>query len=646
MSIVNNIHIYLGKTREGPSKKYPNIIREKNNLHIYSDSNNISQIILNNGNKIFLYGSLFYFVYPDGEVKYVNRNEVNKLEKIFCSFRIDEIIRRLEGLFVGLLVEENGNATLFQDRHLRLDVFYSKKDSTWCFAMELEPVVAFLGRKIDYDQMALFNLLILNYTPKKHTIYKDIRKIGLNEIVHWNGKEVKIRKIEEEPVKITEYNDSHLDNFWTIIQNAVYSRASQEENWVSVSGGWDSTFLLAILLKEFDVSHVKPVIGIMNYSQKGNPYNPYELEKVRRIVQFYRLKLEEVNFDLASNQSPVYWEAIKDDMKRNHLYYFGAYGSYRLGEILRKGAERRSVLINGDMADSIFNFGYSQYVTIRHSVLSFCEYADKMANYLYGPHFFAKVQNGTFKEDFVFQLFKFRYVNTHFNDTVNEPASLIERYIIPFIFGSPRIPFSESFSGHVFTTEGSKAFRQWLSGEYLHPLYEHIDPQTLYHWLMYCYQNFHFQGFNGRQWYLGANFYGGESRQPFFDSSLINFCRSMPEDWGRGLSFKNAKYPLKWALKNKLGFPVEIIEEGPHAYVMETNKDVLSPTGQLLYESGMTQYFKDTIRACDYKELLSDRYFDYSLIDRMIEDYCCGKSVGIQEGFLRNLLSLFSVGYY
>ncbi|MEP9411500.1 MAG: hypothetical protein HRF42_08855 [Candidatus Brocadia sp.] len=500
---------------------------------------------------------------------------------------------------------------------------------------------------MEYDQMALFNFLILNYTPKKHTVYKDVRRLGINEIVYWDSKNIKIQRLEDRPVKITEYGDSELERCWEIMQHAIYSRASQIENWVSVSGGWDSTFILTSLVKEFGVSKTMPIIGIMNYSHKGHPYNPYEIKKVKSISRFLGLKLEEVNFDLSSQNAPLYWESIKDDMKGNHLYYFGAYGSYRLGEnISRGGINKGSVLFNGDMADSIFNFGYSQYVTIKHSVLSFCEYADKMANYLYGPHFYRKLLNGIYKDDFIFQLFKFRYANTHFNDDVNESASLIERYLLPFIFGSPRIPFVDIFLNQPFKSEGIKIFYQWLSDEYLHPLYRNIEPETLYYWFMYCYRNFHFQGFNGNQWRVGANYYGVESCQPFFDSLLIDFCCSMPEDWGRGLSFKSVKYPLKWLLKNKLDFPIEIIEQGPHSYVMETDKNALSPTGQLLYESGMTQYFKDVIKTCHYKELLDDRYFDYDFIDKIIEDYCCGKSVGIQEGFLRNLLSLFSVGYY
>lgn len=60
----------------------------------------------------------------------------------------------------------------------------------------------------------------------------------------------------------------------------------------------------------------------------------------------------------------------------------------------------------------------------------------------------------------------------------------------------------------------------------------------------------------------------------------------------------------------------------------------------------MIQYFKDVISTYNCKELLDDRYFDYDAIDKMIEDFCCGKSVGAQEGFLRNLLALFSVGHY
>lgn len=633
------MYIYFNFKKD---KIIENVIYEDKNVLVCGNLNKVYFFTLKNNKKIFIYGEVYYFVYPDEKIKHISLSEKKEICRIFGEYNIEEIMKRLEGIYVGVIIDRDGKSTMFQDKYSRQDLFWTQENRSFCFSTDLDEIVKF-KEKIEYDQMALYSFLQLNYTPKKHTIYKNVNRLGINEIVLFDGENIKFKNIKTEPIKIIDYKENDLERYWKIFQNSVYSRALKNENWVQVSGGWDSSFILATLLKEFDKSKIIPIIGVMNYSKKTGPYNPYEVEKVKKICKTYGLKPEIIVWDLASSSSRKYWDEIKNDMKKYYLYYFGAYGAYWFGK-RAKGKEK--VIFNGIMGDSIHNFGYAQFITVIHSVLSFSEYADKMACYLYGPTFFTKVLNGTYKDDFAYQFFKWLYKNIQFIDNLNNKSSLLERYVLPFIFGSPRTPFVETFNSGVFTKYGRRKVKKWLSNEYLNPLYENIKPETFYYWLLYCYQNFHFQSYSAKQWRLGANYYGVEGRDPYFDMQLIDFCSAMPETWGRGLNFNRVKYPLKWCMEHKLKFPIEIIEKAPHSYIMETNKNVRTPTGQLLYESGMVEHFKDTIKTKNYKEILDDKYFNYKFIDKLLDDYLFGKENKTNESFLRCLLSLLLVGYY
>jgi hypothetical protein len=120
----------------------------------------------------------------------------------------------------------------------------------------------------------------------------------------------------------------------------------------------------------------------------------------------------------------------------------------------------------------------------------------------------------------------------------------------------------------------------------------------------------------------------------------------MPEEWGRGLEFNNTKYPLKWVAKNKIKFPYDLLDKGPHAYLWDI-KEGFSLMAEITYRSGVTEYFKDTVRGKPYKDLLGGELFDIRYLDNLVLGYLNGKEVSGKD--LDNLISLITLcitGWY
>ena len=135
-------------------------------------------------------------------------------------------------------------------------------------------------------------------------------------------------------------------------------------------------------------------------------------------------------------------------------------------------------------------------------------------------------------------------------------------------------------------------------------------------------------------------------RSPYHDLRLVELLSKAPESWGRGLDFNHTKYPLKWVAKNKVPFPYDLLDKGPHSYLYDVIEG-FSLAAEITFRSGVTDYFKDTLKGKPYKEILSGEYFNLSYLDRLVEGYLSGKEASGKD--LNSLVSLITfcvTGWY
>lgn len=603
---------------------------------------------LKNGARLHLYGKIFYHLRGDGEIKIIDSNDKGYLEMVFSEQGLMEAISSFEGQYIGLYVDSSKNlAHIFSDRYARLDAFYSYDGSNFYLAAELD----FIFEKIKpvYDQMMLAHIFSVYgwYTPKGLTIYKNVKRLRVGEIITLSDSGLHSETIKFKPLEIENYTDKDLEIYYKILKESVIARANRKgKTWVSSSSGWDSSVLLGLLVDEFGSNNVSMLTGSMKYSEGTEVINKFEISKIKKIGQFYGIKPTIVDLDFKSARAMEYWKKKLPYFKSKHLYTFVTYNFCKLSDELENTAGKTQTIFNGETSDSFHNFGFSQFATFFHTKKSFTEYADKMNCYLYGPSFFKKIIDGEYERDKVFQIFKKMMGGIEFASGFNDKEAIIESYLFPFFYGSSRVPFAKTHNNLSLTEKGKKVIYNFSFREYIPEVLSNMTENNIYSWLIYLYHSFHSQGstVNVQKYAMEMN--GHRWRCPFNDYRMIEFLSKAPESWGRGLELNNTKYPLKWVAKNKIKFPYELLDEGPHSYLYDVLEG-FSLAAEITYRSGVTVFFKEVLKDKPYRSILTDEYFDLRYIDTLVEDYLNGKEVS--GGDFNNLVSLITLcvtGWY
>lgn len=625
------------------------LIEISNGQAVYANVRDASfEVTLDANKRIYMYGEIFYHVNNDGMIKIIESDSKQYLEKIFCENSLVDVISRLEGQYLGICVDTTNNMILiFSDRYARLDSFYVQNGSNFIFSTDLDFI--FENIKPEYDQKMLAHIFSVYgcYTPKGLTIYKNIKQLRVGEIITLSDSGIHSEMIEFKALEIEDYTDKELEVYYQILRESVVSRANRGgKTWVSSSSGWDSSILLGILIDEFGRKNVGMLTGSMKYSEKTDIINKFEVDKINKIGNYYGIKPERVEFDFKSKTASDYWGKVLPYYKSKHMYTFATYNFAKLSDRLSDLGGNGQTIFNGETSDSFHNFGFSQFSTFFHTNKTFTEYADKMNCYLYGPSFFKKVMDGSYEKDKVFQIFIKMIEGVGFASRWSDREKRVESYLFPFFYGSPRIPFAKTYINPALTELGQKSVYNFSFREYIPEALSSLSDTNIYSWLIYLYQCFHSQGATVNTHKHSMEYNKHKWRMPFNDLRLVRLLSKAPEKWGRGLEMNNTKYPLKWVARNKIRFPYDILEEGPHAYLWDVLEGV-SLTAEVVYRSGVTGFFKDAVSSGSYKNILSDEYFDVLYLDKLVRNYLDGNEAsGKDFNNLVSLITLCITGWY
>lgn len=325
-----------------------------------------------------------------------------------------------------------------------------------------------------------------------------------------------------------------IDRYDTLLTHAIQSRASHTHNFVLNSGGWDSTALIYQLLKGRNAKSVSSVVCDFVLPD-GKSFNKYEVDKATRIADFYGIPVERAVLDYGDKSLVEFWQSQIHNQRDNHIY-FGIY-HFKMASLLAARGVQGAAAFNGEAADSIHNFGFSQFVSVNYDSYNLRMYADKMKSYLYGPTFLRRIEDGSFASDKVYQFFQYYYGQSKF-ENVNDWGAKQQResYLQAFVLSYPRVPFA-NWQNTTYTTQSLRSgFARHLADTYFADAVSNLSPRTLYYYLLQQYRQFHLQG-----WPIHVNpvafaASGISSRIPFMDTRPIEYMYSMPEDWGAAWS--------------------------------------------------------------------------------------------------------------
>ncbi len=603
---------------------------------------------LANDRQVYLWGDVFYLL--DGDGTPLTRDLKANLQRSFETQTLEKALQNIEGTFIGILVDpRTSRVELFSDSFARIDCFYAETGRGLVVSTTLDPIFERVAPQYDQLMLAHFFSMYGWNPPKSHTIYSNVQRLSVGEIISFSSSGLSKRSIEWRPESYGDYGPQDLEKYYQALRTSVISRADQSGvNWVWFSGGWDTSAILAILIDEFGTDKVQQIIGRMNFSSKTGPaiMNVFELEKAERICAFYGIKPNFVDFDLTNPDTAKYVERGLPYFRARHVYNNGGNNFMRLSDGIVNIAGKGHTVFNGDASDSFHNFGFCQYHNVVHPKKGFQEYIDKMSTYLWGPTFFSRVLDDTYQSDTAYQIIRKLYEGPSFDSTFSSREEKIQSFLLPFFYGGPRIPFTRTVENPILRPGTLGQLRNYPFGQYMPQVIGSLTPENIYSWLCHLYHHFHCQGSTMGVVKTALNYNEHRWRSPFHDLGVVGMLSRAPESWGRGLELNNTKYPLKWVCRNKLKFPYEVMEEGHHCYLYEVSEEI-SPAAEALYRSGLTPLLKDSVKSRSYRDILSPEAFDLDYMDRLVDDYLNGaERVGADFLNTFSLVNLCATGWY
>ncbi len=325
-----------------------------------SDKKNLYSVPLNNNSVLMIYGTIYAISSAKSQFKFnATNNCIERLGGVFNNFTIEEAVQYIEGRFIGVLIKETSEVIVFNDKHAQIELYYIKHQNYVVASTSIKELVADLDHK-EYDQVAIANILGIygNYSPKKHTIYKGIRRLGLGESVKLKDDIISFSQKVFVPKKIENYCKDNLQEYVQLFRKSIEVRSSNTTNWVYMSSGWDSSSVLAVLCDIHGSSNVRAVIGRAKYSNLSGICNNFEVERAQAITSHFGVELDIVELDYTTNDYLSFWDEIRDDFRSNHLYALFAYNFFKLAKYIKDNGKKTDAVFNGELSDGAHNLGF------------------------------------------------------------------------------------------------------------------------------------------------------------------------------------------------------------------------------------------------------------------------------------------------
>lgn len=606
-------------------------------IEIYGD-NDVKEEKLNNNIKIIYLGNILL---KNININFKNINDIEETLKGIKNFK-----EKVEGRYIAVLCDESSEEYfVFADLYGKFDCFYHNKNNQIEICSNLS-LFEISPSSDGYDQIGLGHMLSVygSRPAKKQTIYKNVFRIGLGEVLKQKKNNIEIHEIEFFPLKTKNFQESDLNQYANLFLENLKKFGSNKCNIVYLSSGWDSTSILAGLVHTFGKDKVKAIIGRMRYSKRSSVINPYEIQKAEKVAKYFDVSLEIVDFDY-SEKIPDIIDKLKKKM-RDNCVYSGTMNNH--GLLAKKACEidKNASVFCGEISDGVHNLGFSQFISIFHKSKDFREYSDKISSYFYGPTFMKIFDENEQDSDELYNFYKSLNSKIIFEKKEKEEKSKSRlKLLTSFFLQNKRMPLVSPENERIFTKKGKQIHYKKMQEMYLNTASKKINYETLYAWYIHLYNSFHWQGSTVTTIPLTSEMFNANMNFPFYDVGIQNFLSEMPESFGRGLDLNPTKYPLKWMLKNRIDYPFHL-QTGPHAYIYDVDSS-FNLAVEMMNHSAFAEEFRNVIKNHPYKKILSPEIFNLELIEKIVDRYLNSKEIsGDDLNILIPICFLFFVGIY
>ena len=535
----------------------------------------------------------------------------------------------VQGRYVVVLAGADGTCDVAADRFGQMDLYYQRDGALTIIGSDLL-LLPVSTRGDRFDQAALAHAVCVFgwRPPKQHTFYQTVRRLGVDQRLSIRGGAVSVIERPFQPRPTGDYTDAQLDEYSDLLLGAIEARSSRQGNVVYLSSGWDSTAILACLVRLHGKGKVRAVLGRMQYAQRSGVINQFEVDRATAIANYYGVPLDIAEFDYRSS-GPELFEGIRPVLRAHNICGLGALNHWLLARRVAETSHGEEAVFAGEISDGAHNLGFSQYFSIFHPSLDFREYSDKMVGYLFGPSFMSRLAGGHVHDDAIYELFRGRAGSAVFDSLAADPAGRRRQLLSSFFLRGNRLPLWSLRNTRLLTDAGRDLYAREMESSYLERAAAEATPETLYSWYLHLYNSFHWQGSTVATIALTGDLHGLRVEMPFWDGGVQDFLASMPESWGRGLDFNHTKHPLKWMLKHKIDYPYHL-QTGPHSYLYDVNPR-FSLGAEVLFASAFAPYLREQLRGRAYAHMFAEDVFDLTYINAIVDRYLDGADASDAE---------------
>ncbi|MBL69333.1 MAG: hypothetical protein CMO74_12950 [Verrucomicrobiales bacterium] len=596
---------------------------------------------LDSGDVYYLFGEVFGI--RDSNTNELSRRSINISQEYLQDPRK---VSDLEGRFVVVKITEDDKCSIWTDQFGRIDVYWQEHEGQTIASTEMKclPVA---NSAPEANMVGIAHALVVygSRPAKMDTLYKDVMRLGVGEVLNISRDNITIDEENFQPLQIEEYTESDLHKYSDIFIETIRARGSHEGNVVYLSSGWDSTSILAVLVHCFGNKKVRAVIGRMRYSERAGVINQFEIDRAQAIADYYNVPLEICELDYR-NGAPEILDEVRTLFRSQQFANLTGFNHWKLAKHVARTASCDEVVFAGEISDGAHNLGFSQYVSIFHpSSIDFREYSDKMASHLFGPTFLKDILEDKHEANPVWQIYRNRNVSVRFDMPLQGKKGRIEQFLASFFLSQGRLPFYSIENSRMLSAQGQRDYSESMKGKYLKDAANSVSPDNLYSWYLHLYHSFHWQGATVATLEHTLEAHKLTCALPFIDSKILEYLAKMPESWGRGLDFKPTKYPLKWMLKNRIKYPIEL-QTGPHSYIYDIDPS-FSHIGEIMHNSSFTKVFKNIIKEKSYINNFSEEWFCHEYIAGIENKYLSGDEMrGDELNDLASLSMLSTIGMY
>jgi hypothetical protein len=436
---------------------------------------------------------------------------------------------RIEGRFLLVDVAVDGTCRVWADRFGQRDLYFQTVGAGTALATRLDLLPIVRGGA-QPDQMAFAHALTVYgfRPPKRHTFYEGVRRMGVDESVEIADGRVRLVPRAFVPIPTGAYGDAQLQEYTDILIEAIRARASSAGNVIYLSSGWDSTAILACLVHLFGNRGVRAIVGRMVYADRSGVINQFEIDRARRMCEFFGINLGVVDFDYRTT-APAQIERVRPALRTQQMAGITALNHWILAEFAASTGTPDEVLFAGEMSDGAHNLGFSQYATYFHPEVEFREYFDKMAGYLHSPAFLKLLQRDAFRDDPIYRLMRDRVGAAVFDEPAPDAAGRARQLVASCLLRSVRVPLWSLANTRLLTARGRDRFIEEIELGYLGEAGRAATPETLYAWVLHLYNSLHWQGSTVATIPVTAELHGRHTALPYHDARLQDFLSAMPE---------------------------------------------------------------------------------------------------------------------